>query len=117
MKSLALAVALSAMLVAGPSFAQQAAAPAAPAPAQAAAQAPAIPFPAGATIAYLNIQRIANESAEGRSATTRVKALNDKKVAELAGKQKQLTDAQEKLQKGGAMMNDAARGGLEKDLF
>jgi hypothetical protein len=42
MKSLALAVALSAMLVAGPSFAQQAAAPAAPAPAQAAAQAPAI---------------------------------------------------------------------------
>ncbi|MBL8141714.1 MAG: OmpH family outer membrane protein [Acidobacteria bacterium] len=116
MKSLALAVALSAMLVAGPSYAQQAAAPAAPAPAQAAAAAPAIPFPAGATIAYLNIQRIANESAEGKSATTRVKALNDKKVAELAGKQKQLTDAQEKLQKGGAMMNDAARGGLEKEI-
>lgn len=114
MKSLALAVALSALLVAGPSYAQQAAAPAAPAPAQAAAQ--ALPFPAGATIAYINIQRIANESAEGRSATSRVKALNDKKVAELAGKQKQLTDGQEKLQKGGAMMNDAARGTLEKEV-
>ena len=121
MKSLALAVALSALLVAAPSSAQPA--PAAPAPAQPAAQAPATPqappalaFPEGSRFAYLNIQRIANESAEGRSATTKVKALNDKKVAELGAKQKQLTDNQEKLQKGGAMLNDTARGTLEKDI-
>jgi len=115
MKSLALAVALSAVLVAGPSFAQQPA-PAAPAPAPAAQAPQALPFPAGATIAYLNIQRIANESAEGKSATAKVKALNDKKVAELGAKQKQLADSQDKLQKGGAMLNDAARGTLEKDI-
>jgi hypothetical protein len=41
------------------------------------------PFPEGAKIAYVNIQRIASESAEGRAATAKVKALNDKKVSEL----------------------------------
>ena len=62
------------------------------------------------------MQRIANESADGKAATGRVKALNDKKVAELSDKQKALAAAQEKLQKGGSVLSDSARGQLEKEI-
>jgi outer membrane protein len=121
MKSLVSALALVTVLAAAPLYAQQAAAPAAPAaqPPAAAAQEAApkpMPFPEGAKVAFINVQRIANESAEGRAATTRVKALNDKKVAELSERQKSLAANQEKLQKGGSVMSDSARGQLEKDI-
>jgi len=119
MRTVVASVALSLVLVAGPVFAQapnpaaQAPAPA-PAPAQA-APAPAPAFPQGAKMGFINIQRIANESSEGRSSTARVKALNDKKVAELSDKQKALQATQQKLQQGGSVLSDQARGQLEKD--
>jgi outer membrane protein len=123
MKSFVTALALTTVLAVGTAVAQTAQAPAPAAPAaqapQAAAPAPArppVPFPEGAKMAFVNIQRIANESSDGRSATSRVKALNDKKVAELGEKQKALAAAQEKLQKGGSVMSDAARGQLEKEI-
>jgi outer membrane protein len=120
MKSFVPALALVSVLAAGPLHAQQTQAPAAPAaqdPAQPAAQPrPPMPFPEGAKVAFINVQRIANESAEGKAATSRVKALNDKKVAELAEKQKGLAASQEKLQKGGSVLSDSARQQLEKDI-
>lgn len=92
-------------------------APAPPPPAQAApAPQPPRPFPEGAKIAYFNIQMIANASAEGKAATTRVKALNDKKVTELNDKNKQLQTAEQKLQKEGGVMSDSARSQLEKEV-
>lgn len=115
MKSLVSALTLAAVLAAGSAHAQQAQAPAQPAPAQAAAPALA-PFPEGAKIAFVNIQRIANESRDGQAATGKVKALNDKKVAELAEKQKALAASQEKLQKSASLLSDAARGQLEKEV-
>ncbi len=51
-------------------------APAPPAP-------PPKPFPEGAKIGYVVLQRIANESAEGKAATTKIQALQQKKAAEL----------------------------------
>jgi 2-oxoglutarate dehydrogenase E2 component (dihydrolipoamide succinyltransferase) len=96
MKALIVVVALSVVLAASPAFAQAPAAqtpakpapaapaPAAPAPApvQAPAQPPAPkPFPQGAKVAYVVLQRIANESADGRVATTRIQALQQKKAA------------------------------------
>jgi outer membrane protein len=127
MKSLVSTLALVMVLAAAPAFAQ-AQAPAAPAQtpaapaatqpaAQPAAQArPPAPFPEGSKIAFINVQRIANESADGKTATSRVKALNDKKVAELGEKQKSLAAAQEKLQKGGSVLSDSARAQLEKEV-
>ena len=50
------------------------------------------PFPQGAKVAYVVLQRIANESADGRVATTRIQALQQKKAAELNEKNKQLHD-------------------------
>jgi len=95
---------------------QPAARPAVPAPAQATPPPAPVPFPAGAKIAYVNLQQIANQSAEGKSLTAKVQALMTKKQGEAAGKTKALADAQTKLQQSGGLMSDAARTALEKDI-
>jgi len=129
MRGFALAAVLSVMLAAAPTFAQvppppgqqpapRPAAPVAPAPAPAAAaQVPVTrPFPTGTKYAFVNIQRIANESAEGKAATTRVAALNQQKVNELNEKNKQLQAAQQKLDQGGSVLNANAVAQLQKDI-
>jgi outer membrane protein len=126
MKALVVVLALSVVLAASPVFAQAPApaqqppakpAPTAPAPAPAPAQ-PAAPkpFPQGAKVAYVVLQRIANESADGRVATTRIQALQQKKAAELTEKNKQLTSMQQKLEKEGSVMNAAAAADLQKNI-
>src|SRR5579859_1954624 len=108
-------------LSAAPAFAQAAAgqakpaqpAPVAPAPAPAQ---PPPPFPAGAKIAFINPQRIIQESAEGKSALTRVQALTQKKQGENTARQKTLQDNQQKLQSSGSVMSEAARSQLEKEI-
>jgi outer membrane protein len=116
MRAFVVAAALSLMLAAAPTFAQApAAAPAAPPAAQAAPAAePA--FPAGAKYAFVNIQRIAAESAQGKALSARVQALNAKKVTELNDKNKALQASQQKLDSGGSVLSDAARAQLEKDI-
>jgi Skp family chaperone for outer membrane proteins len=84
-----------------------------PAAPQAAPQPPK-PFPEGAKIAYINIPRIAAESAEGRASTTKVNALREKKLAELNGKNKALETAQQKLNSGG-LLSEEARAATQKD--
>jgi outer membrane protein len=130
MKALVVVVALSVVLAASPVFAQAPAgqAPAqppakpaptapAPAPAPAPAQPPAPkPFPQGAKVAYVVLQRIANESADGRVATTRIQALQQKKAAELNEKNKQLTGMQQKLEKEGSVMSAGAAAELQKNV-
>jgi Skp family chaperone for outer membrane proteins len=109
------------MLSAGPAFAQappQTPAPAAPPaqPAPAPAPQPPAAFPQGAKIAIVNLQQIAQLSNEGKASTARVQALITKKQAEAAAKAKQLQDNQNKLAQGGTLLNDAARGQLEKEI-
>ncbi len=89
--------------------------PATPAPAPAPAQPPA-PFPAGAKVAFINPQRIFQESADGKAALARVNALTQKKQTENTAKQKALQDNQQKLQSSGSVMSDQARGQLEKEI-
>lgn len=114
MRALLIAVVLSVALSAAPMSAQT---PAAPAPAAQPAPAATLrPFPDGGKVAYINIQRVANESTEGRAATGRVKTLTDKKLAELTEKNKQLAANQQKLQQGGSVMSETARAQLEKDV-
>ena len=106
-------VALSLMLLAAPTFAQ---APA-PAPRPAAPAAPAAgAFPEGAKYAFVNVQRIATESAEGKVATNQVQALNSKKVDELNTNNKQLQTAQQKLESGGSVLSAAAQAQLQKEV-
>ncbi|HEX7485579.1 MAG TPA: OmpH family outer membrane protein [Vicinamibacterales bacterium] len=84
-------------------------------PAPQAAPQPPKPFPEGAKIAYMNIPRIAAESAEGRASTIRVNALREKKLAELNGKNKQLETAQQKLNSGG-LLSEEARAATQKEV-
>jgi outer membrane protein len=142
MRGFAVAAAFSLLLSAAPTFAQapaprpagqtapaapRPAAPAAPRPATPAAQQPAPaapaaaapaprPFPEGVKYAFIYVQRIAAESAEGKAATDKVKALNDQKVKELNDKNKALQTAQQKLDTGGSLLNDAARAQLATDI-
>ncbi len=122
MRVFAAALALSMTLVAIPTFAQGAApAPARPAapPAAAAPQAPPAPqpkFQEGLKYAYINVQRIAAESTDGKAATDRVKALNDQKVKELNDKNRQMQAAQQKLDQGGSVLSDAARAQLQAEI-
>ncbi len=94
--------------------------PAAPAPAapQAAAPAPApvLPFPEGAKIAFVVLQRVVAESNDGKQASAKVQALQQRKVAELNERQKTLQGLQEKLDKSGAVMSEAARADLGKQV-
>jgi outer membrane protein len=114
-------VTLSLVLAAAPTFAQQQpAAPAAPAapsvqvPLQA-APAPQ-PFPEGVKYAFVNVQRIANESAEGKQATSQVNSLLQKKQAESNERTKVLQAAQQKLEAGGNVLSDTARAQLQKEI-
>jgi Skp family chaperone for outer membrane proteins len=127
MRGLAIAVGLSAALSA-PALAQAQTPPARPAqpatPAQPpAAQAPAaqplppsVPFPTGAKVGFVNLQAIAQLTADGKAAATRVNALAQKKQTEGAEKTKALQANQQKLQTGGGVMSDAARGQLEREI-
>jgi outer membrane protein len=105
--------------------------PASPAPTQAKPPAPTVPapqtqppaaptpprpFPEGSKVAYVVLQRIANESSEGKSATTRIQALQQKKAAELNDKQKQLQGAQQKLEKESSVLSSTAAGELQKQV-
>jgi Skp family chaperone for outer membrane proteins len=91
--------------------AQPAAKPAAPAPAPPAAPRP---FPEGAKIAYVVLQRIVNESAEGKAASGQIQALQQKKATELNDKNKQLQTIQQRLEKEGSVMNATTQADLTK---
>jgi outer membrane protein len=77
---------------------------------------PPAPFPQGAKIAFVNIQTIAQNSAAGKEATKKLADLNAKKMAEITDKQKQLQGLQTKLNTGGSVLSETARGQLEKDI-
>ena len=109
---------LALMLSAAPAFAQAAAQPPAAQPQAQPAPVPQPPaaFPQGAKIGLVNLQQIAALSVDGKASTAKVQALITKKQTEGAAKAKQLQDNQNKLQQSGALMNDAARAALEKDI-
>ena len=128
MKSLKIMIVITAMglmLAAGPSYAQAPAGqppatpptttpPAASAPAP--APRPPAPFPEGAKFAFIDIQAVASNSAEGKAATARLDELRKKKNTELTTKQASLKAMNDKLASGGSVMNDQARAQLEKDI-
>jgi Skp family chaperone for outer membrane proteins len=76
--------------------------------------APPRPFPEGAKIAYMNIPRIAAESAEGKASTTKVNALREKKLSDLNAKNKALESAQQKLNSG-SLLSEEARAAAQKE--
>jgi outer membrane protein len=74
------------------------------------------PFPEGAKIAYVDLQRIAQNSAEGKAAATKIQALQKQKLGEIQEKNKQVEDLKKKLEQGGTVLSDQARTQIEKDI-
>jgi outer membrane protein len=125
MRLFATTLALGLTLTAGVTYAQAPATqkPAAPAPAPApAAQKPAAPaapapkFQDGLKYAYVNMQRVAAESADGKAAAEKLKSFQDQKGRELQDRQKTLQSAQQKLESGGSVLSEAARTQLQSDI-
>jgi Skp family chaperone for outer membrane proteins len=92
-----------------------------PATAPAAAQpapkpTPPVPFPQDAKIAFIDINAIAATSVAGKEATKKLTALQEKKGAEITEKEKQFTALQNKINTGGAVLNESARDSMSKDL-
>jgi outer membrane protein len=129
LKSSILAAVLTAALAA-PSFAQTPPPTGAPKPqtppaTPPAAQAPAAPkpqpqppapFPEGAKIAFIDVNAIAGMSAAGKEASKKLQDLTNKKSTEINEKNKQLQALTTKRDTGAAVMNDAARAQLDKDI-
>ncbi len=124
-------IAAAGVVLAANAWAQAAPAGQKPAPSAPAAQAPAQkapvtppaaqpqpprPFPEGAKIAYVDVQVIASNSAEGKAATAKLDDFRKKKTAELADKNKQAQALQTKLEQGGTVLSDQVRSQTEKDL-
>jgi outer membrane protein len=123
MKRIVLSASLVLLLGTVPAFAQargQAPAPAPAAPSAAAPAAPAlpapVPFPVGAKIGFVNLQAIAQNTADGKAAAARVQKTAQDKQTEAANRVKALQANQTKLQSGGSVLTDTARALLEKEI-
>ena len=139
MNRMTIALAVSALLVAGSAFAQTAPPPTqtppptgqtakppvpqtTPPPTQtpgakppAKPAPPPEPFPTGATVAYIDLQRIVAESKLGIQGQVAMKALAEKLDAALLAKQKEAVAIQERIKTQQGVVNDAVIQSLGRD--
>ena len=73
-------------------------------------------FPKDSRISYVDLERVAALSSEGKSATAQLEALRTKKAAEVASRGKQVELLQEKLSAGSAVLNEAAFTRLQREF-
>ena len=99
MKRLTVAAMFSVLVLSAPAYAQVSAPPAPP-----------------LRMAFVDLQRIAAESTEGKAASAKVQALTQKKSAELADKTKALQANEQKIQQGGAVLSADARAQAQKEV-
>src|SRR5205823_9007 len=105
---LTVAACSSVVFMSATAFAQQAPTPAPP---------PSVTAPAPALrMAFVDLQRVAAESTEGKAANAKVQQLTQSKTNDISAKTKQLDAANQKMQQGGAVLNDAARATLQKEV-
>jgi Skp family chaperone for outer membrane proteins len=73
-------------------------------------------FPTDSRIGYVDLEKVAALSREGKSATAQLEALRTKKAAEVASRGKQVEALQQKLSTGGAVLNEAAFTRLQREF-
>jgi len=66
--------------------------------------------------AFVDFQRVAAESTEGKASVLKLQALIQQRTAELQEKTKALESAQQKLQQGGVSQNPAGRAETQKEV-
>ena len=115
MRAYAVAASLVLVLGAAPALAQQATPQTTPAPQPTAAQPPA-PFPQGARYAFVDLGRVAQESAEGKAQNAKVAAAVQQRQNQVAEKQQALQANQQKLQTGAGVLSEAAAAQLQTEI-
>lgn len=73
-------------------------------------------FPKDSRIGYVDLEKVAALSSEGKSATAQLEALRTKKAAEVASRGKQVELLQQKLSDGSAVLNEAAFTRLQREF-
>ncbi|MEX2270177.1 MAG: OmpH family outer membrane protein [Vicinamibacterales bacterium] len=109
---------LAAVIIAGPAFAetQTQTPPPKPAPTAPAPQAAPVPFPADAKIAYVDFQRVVQQSELGKASSAKILEFQKKKQAEGQEKAKQLQAMLEKQKTQASVLSEAAMKQLELDI-
>jgi outer membrane protein len=118
MRVFAVAMVLGVMLVTSSASAQEPA-PAEPVIAPSAPQSPpesAPRFQDGLRYAFIDVQRIASESAAGKAATTKIEALRNERLQQLQQRQQALQNDQKQLEERGNVMSDQARVQLQREI-
>jgi outer membrane protein len=77
---------------------------------------PSVSFPDGARVAYVDINRVAALSGEGKAAAAKLESLRNRKSAEVSERSKQVAVLQQKLSQGETILNDVARARLQKEF-
>ena len=75
-----------------------------------------LPFPPDAKHAYIDLQRVANESTDGQAANQRVQALSEEKIKVLEGRNIELQSSQLKLQQNANVMSAEAQLQLQREI-
>lgn len=75
-----------------------------------------LPFPPDAKYAYIDLQRVANESRDGQLANQRVQELGEAKVKVLEGRNIELQASQQKLQQNANVMSAEAQLQLQREI-
>ncbi len=90
--------------------------PAVPAPPKPAVPAAPLPFPAGAKLAFVNMQLVVAESKLGKAGQEKMKALQQQNQAKLATFAKGIQDQQQKISTQSGVVNDSTAQQLKRDL-
>ena len=73
-------------------------------------------FPAEARVAYVDVDRVAAISAEGKAASARLSELRTKRSADLEARSQQVEALQNKITLGAGVLNEAALATLRRDF-
>ena len=73
-------------------------------------------FADDARIGYVDIDRVAALTNEGKAAAAKIQELRNKKAAEVADRSKQVETIQQKLSQGAAVLNEDARARLQREF-
>ncbi len=73
-------------------------------------------FPQDARFAFVDVDRVAALSTEGKAAASRLQELRGKKATELSARGEQIEALQSKLSQGASILTDVARRRLEREF-
>ena len=75
-----------------------------------------LPFPAGATQAYVDLARVASESADGQAANQQVQNLSAARISEIQARQTEIQANQTQLQQNAGVMSAEAQLNLQQQI-